>query len=280
MLGHAIGRFRVAGRAGHGGFAEAFVAVHADSGHQVALKLFRPEVTALPAMAQLHEQARKASRLSDAGIAKVYDAGIHTDGRAYLITEWVGGESLAQRAARGRMSSTQVADVIVQLARTLGVAHAAGVGHGNLKPTNVFVVPDPDRPGRERVIVVDFGHGALVAAAPGLGAVGYLAPELLTGRPADQRADIYAIGCLAFELVCQRPPFVAATLAELRDKHLTEPPPLLRSFAPDLGAVVEKMIWKLLEKRPEDRPRHLREVGKLFEMIVGFDAPLGETVKS
>jgi serine/threonine-protein kinase len=282
MLGEAIGRFRVQGRVGHGGFGEVFLAVHQDAQHQVAIKLFRPEVTALPAMAQLLDEARKASRLSDAGIAKVYDAGTHRDGRAYLITAWVGppAVSLAQRIAHSRMSSTQVADMIVQLARALATAHAAGVGHGNLKPTNVFVVPDPDRPGRERAIVVDFCHGALVAASPGLGSVAYLAPELLTGRAADQRADIYAIGCLAFEMVCQRPPFTAKTHAELRDKHLNDPPPLARAFAPDTGAVVEKLIAKMLAKRPEDRPRHLREVSKLFEMIVGFDAPLGDTVKS
>ena len=280
MLGESIGKFRVQGRLGQGGFGEAFLAVHQDAQHQVAIKLFRPEVTALPAMAQLLDEARKASRLADAGIAKVYDAGTHHDGRAYLITEWVAGDSLAQRIARGRMSSTQVADMIVQLARAVGTAHAAGVGHGNLKPTNVFVVPDPDRPGRERAIVVDFCHGALVAASPGLGAVAYLAPELLTGRAADQRADIYAIGCLAFEMVCQRPPFTAKTHAELRDKHLDDPPPLVRALAPDTGAVVEKLIAKMLAKRPEERPRHLREVSKMFEMIVGFDAPLGETVKS
>lgn len=282
MLGESIGRFRIQGRVGHGGFGEVFLAVHQDAHHQVAVKLFRPEVTALPAMAQLLDEARTASRLSDAGIAKVYDAGTHRDGRAYLITEWVGppADSLAQRIARGRMSSTQIADLIVQLARALGTAHAAGVRHGNLKPTNVFVVPDPDRAGRDRAIVVDFCHAALVAASPGLGSVPYLAPELLTGSALDQRTDVYAIGCLAFEMACQRPPFTGKTHAELRDKHLKDRPPLVRAFAPDIGAVVEKLISKMLGKRPEDRPRHLREVGKLFEMIVGYDAPLGDTVKS
>lgn len=280
MLGEAFGSFRVEGRIGRGGFGEAWLGAHAETRHKVAIKVLHAEVSALPAAEAMLAEVAKASRLSDAAIAKVYEGGRHHDGRAYVITDFIEGDSLAQKVAKNRMSSTQVADVVLQVARAAATAHAAGVNHQNLKPTNVFLVPDRDRTSGERIVVTDFCHSQLLAAAPELGTTAYMAPEQLGGTAADWRADLYSIGCIAFEMLARRPPFVAKDPAKLRQLHLTEPAPSVRALVPDVGPVVEKLIWKMLEKRPDERPRSLREVAKLFEMIAGFDAPIGETVKT
>jgi serine/threonine-protein kinase len=151
------------------------------------------------------------------------------------------------------------------------------VSHGALKPSNIFFVSDPDSRGGERVVVVDFAMGRLIAGSPDHGNPAYMAPEQFTSATIDERADIYALACVAFECVTQRPPFTAKTPSEVRAKHRTTTPPMMKTLAPDVGAVLDALIARMLEKKPEDRPRSMREVTKRFEMIVGMDAPLDET---
>ncbi|MGE0546127.1 MAG: serine/threonine-protein kinase [Kofleriaceae bacterium] len=279
MLGEAIGRFKIRERIGGGALGDCWGAAHSEAGHEVVIKLLRPELSALPAMARCFDEVRAGSRLSDAGIAKIYDAGHHPNGRAYLITERVRGETLAARAARGRMSGTQVADLMLQAARALATAQAAGVAHHNLTLTNLMIVADAERPSGDRLVVVDFALGSLIAAMPGLGHAAYMAPEQFGGT-ADWRVDLYALGCIAFELLSQRPPFVAATAAELRDLHQRAPVPQVKSLVPDAGYALDQLIARMLSKQPGDRPSSLREVAKMFELMVGYNAPVGETVKS
>lgn len=281
MTGETIGRFELRSRLGAGPFGEVWLAGHRETQDAVAIKLLHPDVSALPEIPAFVAGARAVARIASASIAKVFDAGIGGDGRAYVVTELVLGQTLGQRIARGRCSQTQVADAISQIARALTAAQGVGVVHHDLKPSNVMLVPDADRASGERAVVLDFGLAPLVAAGLERAAPAYVAPELWTRGevPADAAADVYALGCLAFELAVGRPPFRAPTHASYRERHLHDPAPSIRSQMPDVGAVLDKLVARMLEKRPEDRPRSMKDLARLFDLLVGQEAPLGETVR-
>jgi serine/threonine-protein kinase len=281
MIGETIGRFELRSRLGEGPFGEVWLAGHRETQGAVAIKLLYPHVSAMQAIPELVRAARTVARISHPSVAKVYDAGIAEDGRAYIVTELVLGQSLGQRAAQGRFSQTQVADAVAHVARALDAAQGVGVLHHNLKPSNVMFVPDGARAGGERIVVTDFGFAPLVAGGLARAAPAYVAPELWTfGEiPADGAADLYALGCLAFQLAVGRPPFAAASPEKLREQHLHDPAPTVRSQVPDAGAVLDKLIARMLEKRPADRLRSMKDAIKLFDLLVGQTAPLGETVR-
>lgn len=280
MLGAAIGRFRIQARLGRGGFGEVWLAAHEEPPHnRVAIKLFHPDVSAHPAMTSVFDEARVMSRLAASGIAKIYDANHLQNGQAYLIQDYIEGESLMARIAYSRHSSTQLADIIEQSANALVTAAQAGVIHNDVKPSNIFIVKDPDRASGERVVVVDFAHGRLMSAMPDKGTAGYMAPEQVQGVKADWRIDAYSLGCIAFELGCQRSVFIANSWDQLRAKHQKDPPPNLRSFVPDASAALDRLVARMLEKNPMERPKSMKDIAKLFQLMVGYEAPLGETVK-
>src|SRR5436190_13396006 len=122
MIGETVGKFVIRSKIGSGGLGEVWLAEHAETHHQVAVKLMSPQASALPGIQPYFDEARMLVRIAGAGIAKVYDAGTRPDGRAYVITELVTGESLAKRIAKARMSATQVADLVQQVARAVATA--------------------------------------------------------------------------------------------------------------------------------------------------------------
>jgi serine/threonine protein kinase len=279
MQGAAIGKFRIQTRLGAGSFGETWLGAHEETGGKVAIKLFRPEVSQHPAFGLVVDEARLISRMANAGVARIYDANQLQNGQAYLIQDFVDGHTLTQRIAYSRHSTTQLADIIEQSANALVAAANAGVLHNDLKPTNIFIVKDTDRASGERVVIVDFGHAKLVSAFPQLAHAGYLAPEVNVGFKNDWRVDAYALGCIAFELGCQRPVFLGDSWDKLRGKHVKDAPPNLRSFVPDASASLDRLIARMLEKNPAERPKKMQDIAKLFQLMVGYEAPLGETVK-
>ena len=281
MIGETIGRYDLRSRLGEGPFGEVWLAGHRETQGAVAIKLLHPGVSALPAIPRFVDEARAVGRIAHPGVAKIFDAGVRADGRAYVVSELVLGQTLGQRIAQGRSSQTQVADAVAQVARALAAAQGVGVVHHDLKPSNVLLVPDEDRPSGERAVVLDFGLAPLVAAGIERGAAAYLAPEQWSRGevPADGVADVYALGCLAFEMATGRPPFKASTPARLRERHLHDPAPSIRSYMPDIGAVLDRLVARMLEKRPADRPGSMKDLAKLFDLLVGQEAPLGETVR-
>ncbi|MBX3161487.1 MAG: serine/threonine protein kinase [Deltaproteobacteria bacterium] len=273
-----ISKFALGGRLGEGRVGEVFEAENRETRDRVAVKLLRLEPSKLHEIQGFYNDVRTIRPITNAGIAKVFDVGQFDDGRAYVITELLTGESLAQRLQRGRFSTTQTADVVQQVARALMAVSGVGVVHHALKPSNLWFVPDPDRASKERVVVVDFGLAKLVAAKLEYGAPQYLAPEQWTGAPAGSSVDVYQLGLLAFEMMCGRQAIKADTHVLAREKHLKEVPPSVRSLVPDAGATVDRLIARMLEKNPTDRPKSLRDLAKLFDLLVGLEAPLGETV--
>jgi eukaryotic-like serine/threonine-protein kinase len=277
MVGQNINRFELQRRFGEGRLGEVFEGINRESGDRVAIKLFNAEVSRSQEIHAVFAQLQKLRPISHGGMAKIIDFGVRNgDSRAYVISELLGGESLQNRIPRGRFSTTQTADVVQQVARSLMTAQGVGILHHALKPSNIFFTPDPDRASKERVIVVDYGLAPLVAGRLDYGAAPYLAPEQWIGN-ADGSADIYALGVLAFEMMSGRPPFKTDNHLQARDRHLHEPAPSVRSMVPDAGAVIDRLIGRMLEKKPQDRPKSLRDLAKLFDLLVGLEAPLGDT---
>ena len=253
MIGETIGRFELRSRLGAGPFGEVWLAGHRETQAAVAIKLLHPDVSALPAIPAFVNATRAIARIASAYVAKVLDAGIGDDGRAYVVSELVLGQTLGQRIAQGRLSQTQVADVVAQVARALVAAQGVGVVHHDLKPSNVLLVPDPDRASGERAVVLDFGLAPLVAAGLERAAPAYVAPELWSrGESPRRRLGRHVRARLPGVPDGGGPAAVPGADARARCARstCTIRRRAVRSQMPDIGAVLDQLVARMLEKRP------------------------------
>jgi serine/threonine protein kinase/N-acetylneuraminic acid mutarotase len=251
--GVSLGPYRLVQRAGEGGMAEVWRAWDARLERDVAIKLLSRRFLSEPGyLERFRREARAISRLDHPNILPVWDFGEH-DGLTYMISPFLGGGTLAQRLGRPWPLDQAVA-VLRPLADALDYAHSQGIVHRDVKPSNVLFRTDG------RPVLGDFGiaralegTSALTSEGLAVGTPRYMAPEQAEGQPAGPASDLYALGVVAYELLTGQPPFVAATpLAVLRaqaDKPL--PPP--RSINPALPEAVERVLFKALAKRPEER---------------------------
>jgi serine/threonine-protein kinase len=194
--------------------------------------------------------------------------------------EYLDGESLADRRHRlSRIAPARAIALMRQVAGALAVAHERGIVHRDLKPDNLFVVADPEVPGGERIKILDFGIAKLARSGEAsrtqtgsvLGTPTYMAPEQCRGAAdVDARADLYALGCVTYELICGRPPFVVDGAGEQIAHHLYFEPDPPHVHEPSIPPAIEALILALLRKRPEARPESARAV---IEMIDRIDTP-------
>jgi serine/threonine protein kinase len=254
--------YRLLAELGRGGTGVVFAARHEHSGHRVAVKVLRAELShSRQAVARFFHEARSAARVADAGVVQVYESGYADDGSAFIAMELLEGESLATRIARPpRMSLAFLQHIGCEIARTLGAAHAQRLVHRDLKPDNVFLVRADAAPFGSRVKVLDFGmaklnpdegpysfvtdEGALI------GTPLYMSPEQCRGAEVDARSDVYALGCMLYELACGRPPFVEGGLGLILGAHVYQPVRLPRELVPDLPEALDKLLQRALAKDP------------------------------
>lgn len=261
-----IGRYRVLGTLGEGGMGTVYLAEHALLHKRVAVKVLQPQYsTNAQVVERFFNEARAASAIRHPGIIEIYDFGYEGDGSAYIAMELLGGESLSARLRRaGRVPAPACGMLLQQVASALGAAHAKGIVHRDLKPDNIFIVPDPDMALGERAKVLDFGIAKLagdfgagdVKTRTGalVGTPRYMAPEQCRGiATIDHRADLYALGCVGFEMLCGRPPFDDEGLGDLLAAHMFRPPPPLASLEPSVPPALEAILGRLLAKDPAHR---------------------------
>jgi len=274
MIGETIKDFKITARLGKGGMGEVWVAEQQIVKTKVAIKLLLADVSHDKQHVQrFFNEAIAVSKIKHAGIVKIYDVGFHA-GSAYLIMELLEGETLASRIRRaGRLPMGQVGDVGRQIASILDATHAAEITHRDLKPDNIFLVQDAELASGERVKILDFGIAKLGTATGltgtggSMGTPAYMAPEQWAdSAKADARADVYSVGCVAFEMCCGRTPFVAASIPEAYTKHLNETPPRARSLAPEVPHELDEVIARALAKQPSGRPS-MKELGAVFAAI-------------
>src|SRR4051812_20609418 len=243
-------------------------AEHVVLGSPAAVKILLPQFTQDTVVVdRFFQEARAASAIRHAGIVEVFDFGRLPTGQAFIAMELLRGEELASfLARRGALDPSLAVQIAIQMLAALSATHLVGVIHRDLKPDNIFLVPDPGAPGAIRVKILDFGIAKLTGrplpGQPGrprtknmiLGTPAYMAPEQCRGgSELDARADLYAVGCLLFELLTGRPPFIAAGDGEVMAMHIYEPPPRLSNLAPHLPVELDALLAKLLTKDPADR---------------------------
>jgi len=245
------GRYRLVALLGRGGMGEVYRADDLTLDQPIALK-FLPEGVASSdtRVAQFHNELRVARQVSHKNVCRLYDLG-ESDGRRFLTMEYVDGEDLSSSLRRfGRMPPDKAVQIARQLCAGISAAHEKGVLHRDLKPANVMLDGNGD------VRITDFWIAILGADADAgmAGTPQYMAPELLAGKPATTKSDIYALGLILFEVFTGKRAYEAKTLGELRRLHDTGTMTTPSSIVQDLDPVVERVILRCLEKEPDKRP--------------------------
>jgi hypothetical protein len=245
------GRYRLVSLLGRGGMGEVYRADDLTLDQPVALKFLPDGVAVTDArLAQFHNELRVARQVSHKNVCRLYDLG-DADGRRFLTMEYVDGEDLASSLRRfGRMPPDKAVQIARQICAGVSAAHERGVLHRDLKPANVMIDGNGD------VRITDFGiaTAASDAGAEIAGTPQYMAPELLAGKPASIKSDIYALGLVLFEVFTGKRPFDGKTIAELRQMHDTHAPTTPSTLVRDLDPAVERVILRCLEKDPDKRP--------------------------
>jgi serine/threonine-protein kinase len=251
-----MGPFEIHERLGVGGMGVVYRALYTENGREVALKVLSPALSGNAQVAARFEREMAIlKKLRHPNIVQYFGGG-RSGGQQFFAMEYVPGGSVEQLIKKkGKLPWEEALPILRQVAQALEYSHANGVIHRDLKPANLFFTGKGNR-----VKLGDFGIArdgdatALTAAGKTVGTYAYMAPEQIAGKPPiSRRTDLYALGCVAFELLTGRPPFVAETPAEMLFGHLNADPPRVREFSIDCPIWLDEVIARLLEKDPDDR---------------------------
>ena len=279
MIGQSIGNYRVTRLLGEGGMGMVYLAEHPTLGRRAAVKVLHPDLAASHEMIErLFNEARAANAIGHPGIVEVSDLGLLPSGTPYIVMEFLEGQSLGARMNQGgRLSLRAALEIADQAASAVGAAHAKGIIHRDLKPDNLFLTPDPQWPGRERLKVLDFGIAKLAQrpATAGdvrtrtgaiLGTPRYMSPEQCRdSREVDHRTDIYSLGVILYEMLAGTPPFVSSSWGEMAHMHIGVKPPDLRELVPELPLAIERAVARALEKEPDARFQSMAELRQALD---------------
>jgi serine/threonine-protein kinase len=265
-------RYEIRAPLGKGGMGTVYRGWQLSVDREVAIKVIHPKLSNdRSAVKRFLREARLASRLSQPNIVNVYDFG-QSGGVLYLVMELLRGHTLASELGKGRrLNAKRTVTIAAQLCDALEAAHAQGIVHRDLKPSNIVILDDP--PGRDLIKVLDFGlaksliqdSGSLVTNTDALlGTPLYMAPEQIEGRESDQRADLYSLGCIMYEMLTGRPPFVDTAVSAVLARHMSDQPAALPAHVPPKLTAV---VMRLLEKKVDDRVQSAGEVRKVLDDV-------------
>lgn len=250
-------RYVLQGVLGHGGMATVYRVLDVKHGRSVALKLLHEDLAASVGNERFEREIRVAARLQHPHILSVFDSG-ETSGRLWFTMPIVTGMSLRDLLrTRGPLPMNDALAIVREAAQALAYAHREGVLHRDIKPENILVTDDG------ATLVADFGiardlrdsatHHNLTATGIAVGTPRYMAPEQATGELVDERADQYALACVAYELLTGEPPFDGATAAALIAARFTTPVPSVRRSRPDVPEAIEGVLTRALALKPAER---------------------------
>ena len=267
LVGRTIGNYKVVQQIGEGGMGVVYLAEHPIIGRKVAIKLLHSTFARdSETVARFFNEARAIHMIAHPNIVEILDFGQTSDGQPYFIMEFLQGQSLADRIARGPLPVAESVAIVTQICDALQAAHDKNIIHRDLKPHNVYLVGSEAKP---TVKILDFGvakmttgwntsdsGGQSVKTRTGslMGTPLYMSPEQCRGSgKLDHRTDIYSLAVILFEMISGHPPFVAEGVGELFAKHMLEPPPSLAEVAPRTPPHVVRALMRALSKNLEDR---------------------------
>ncbi|HEU4729712.1 MAG TPA: protein kinase [Kofleriaceae bacterium] len=262
---------------GRGGMGAVFLASHKRlAGKQVAIKILHTEIEDAEVVARFKREAEIAARLNHPNIVGVIDYNVAPDGTPYLVLDYLEGETLAQRIARGPIPLDEVMSIVRQVGSALTAAHRAGIIHRDLKPLNIFLVPT-EAFGRavEIAKVLDFGISKIRGSqtvktqeSTLLGTPQYMAPEQATGQhqAIDERTDVFAFGAIVYEMLSGKPAFSGASIPEVVFKVVYEEPPALAPLAPAASPAIVAAVMQAMAKTAD---RRFPTVAAFAEAITG-----------
>jgi eukaryotic-like serine/threonine-protein kinase len=282
--GSRLGPYEIVSPLGAGGMGEVYRARDPRLGRDVAIKVLPTSFSKDPdRLRRFEHEARAAGALNHPNITAIHDIGSH-DGSPYVVTELLEGETLRSRISTGALSTRKTIDYAIQIAHGLAAAHEKGIVHRDLKPENLFVTRDG------RVKILDFGlaklkqpeegsektdlRTATAGTEPGvvLGTMGYMSPEQVRGKPADQRSDIFAFGTILWEMLSGRRAFHGDTAADTMTAILTKEPPELSGTDAAIHPGLDRIVRHCLEKNPEERFQSARDLAFDLEALSGVSA--------
>jgi serine/threonine-protein kinase len=252
------GRYRVERELGHGGMATVYLVEDLRHHRMLALKVLRPELTATLGAERFLREIDVAAHLQHPNILPLFDSGRLDDDSSlfYFVMPFVEGESLRDRMDREKQLPVEDAiRLTLEIADALGAAHAKEIIHRDIKPENILLVGG-------HAVVADFGIARAVSAAGGdrltesgmaLGTPHYMSPEQATASGVDGRADIYSLGCVAYEMLTGSPPFTGATAQAVLARHSVDAVPRVRTVRAAVPEAVERVLMRALAKVPADR---------------------------
>ncbi|WP_427134984.1 Stk1 family PASTA domain-containing Ser/Thr kinase [Pseudarthrobacter sp. S9] len=259
------GRYELGELIGRGGMADVFRGVDTRLGRTVAVKLLRPDLARDPQFqARFKREAQAVAALNHPSIVAIYDTGDHAvpgdhDDSVrvpYIVMEFVSGKTIRDLVRAKEVTIDRAIDFTLGVLSALDYSHKAGIVHRDIKPANVMFCPDSNS-----VKVMDFGIARAMADSAAtmtqtqavVGTAQYLSPEQARGEAVDARSDLYSAGCLLYEMLTGRPPFIGDSPVSVAYQHVREIPELASSLNPDVSEALDSVLMKALEKNRADR---------------------------
>ncbi|MDZ4833693.1 MAG: protein kinase [Candidatus Melainabacteria bacterium] len=290
-----ISRYELLSRLGEGGIGVVYKAMDPALSKIVAIKVLNTNNLSADQQIRFQNEARALAELKHEGIPEIYDFSVSEDGAPYMVMEFINGESLNVVISNEENRTVDFAvSIAIQICEALQHAHAAGIRHRDVKPSNVIITED------KKVKLVDFGLAKIekflnsdqfkTEAGMVMGSPLYMSPEQFQSGHVDARTDIYSLGCVLFETLSGAPPFFGETALETANMHMSRRPPLLPEDLDCSETVrddLQKIINRCLEKKPEDRFQKMHELRLAFEKIFPSEVeqtagdtttPLGRTL--
>ena len=287
--GAKLGPYMVQSLIGAGGMGEVYRARDASLKRDVAIKVLPASLSRDPdRLRRFQLEAEAAAALNHPNILSIYAIG-QQDGSPYIVTELLEGETLRERLRHGAMRLRDAIDVAIAAAKGLAAAHEKGIAHRDLKPENLFLAKDG------RIKILDFGLAKLMQNPSGsdgstvslqdqtdagrvLGTVGYMSPEQVRGQPADGRSDIFALGCVLYEMLTGKRAFRKSSSVETMNAILNEDPPAASDISHTIPPALQRVVHRCLEKAPERRFQSASDLAFALDTLNssgGFEALLG-----
>jgi eukaryotic-like serine/threonine-protein kinase len=271
---------------GRGGMSEVYRGFDAQLKRPVAIKRLRPDLAMNPVFrARFRREAQAAGRLSHPAIVAVYDTGEEREAAGpsipFIVMELIEGRSLRDALRKeGKVSPVRALELTSEVLDAVACSHAAGIIHRDIKPGNVMLTNS------RAVKVADFGIARAVSDSSGtatmagtvIGTAQYLSPEQGRGEPADERSDLYSVGCMLYELLVGEPPFSGDSMVSIIFQHISEPPTPPGDQSGDISSDIDAIVMRALAKDPDDRYQSAAEMKADIESVLSGHPPAATTM--